>query len=215
MLHVLDRSVTAAGTRLLVRQLATPLANPKQIRRRLSLVRYFVENSRQRGDCREALGAMPDVLRATGRLSLGKATPLDLGAIRDALGQAWTLTEILPPVVAVVSGLKPIVRDLEHMRQGDASALRETLRRALTVQPERDIAGFVKSALDCELDEARTARDEVAEALTQFQAQLVEQTGVRSLKIRRNALIGFHIEVSAAQASGLASPFVLRQGLAG
>ncbi|AOX18403.1 DNA mismatch repair protein MutS [Kozakia baliensis] len=214
LLHVLDRSVTAAGTRLLVRQLAAPLANPEQIRRRLSLVRHFVENPRQRGDCREALGAMPDVLRAAGRLSVGKATPLDLGTIRNALGQACTLAEILSPVVAVVPGLKPIVRDLEQMRRGDALALRETLRRALTAQPERDIAGFVKSGFDRELDAARRARDEVAEALTQLQAQLAEQTGVRSLKIRRNALIGFHIEVPAAQASGLTSPFVLRQGLA-
>jgi len=46
LLAVLDRSVTAAGTRLLVRQLAAPLANPDQIRRRLTLVRHFVENPR-------------------------------------------------------------------------------------------------------------------------------------------------------------------------
>jgi len=157
---------------------------------------------------------MPDVLRAAGRLSVGKATPLDLGAIRDALGQARTLADILSPVATSAPGLQPIVRDLNHMRQGDASALRETLQRALVPQPERDIAGFIKSGFDRDLDAARRTRDEIAEALTHLQTRLADETGVRSLKIRRNTLIGFHVEVSNASASALAAPFVLRQGLA-
>ena len=75
LLSVMDRTVTAPGARLLVRQLSAPLTDPRTIARRLAMVRRFVDEPGLRADCREALGGMPDFLRACGRLSLGKAGP--------------------------------------------------------------------------------------------------------------------------------------------
>ena len=72
LLSVIDRTVTSAGARLLARQLAAPLTSPQQIQRRLAMVRFLVANPQIRSSCREGLGAMPDTLRACGRLSLGK-----------------------------------------------------------------------------------------------------------------------------------------------
>jgi DNA mismatch repair protein MutS len=88
LLSVLDRTVTAAGARLLVRQLCAPLTNPDTIRRRLAMVRFLVANPQVRADCRENLSGMPDMLRACGRLSLGKAGPRDLAAVRGGLERA-------------------------------------------------------------------------------------------------------------------------------
>ena len=78
LLSVIDRTVTSAGARLLARQLAAPLTSPQQIERRLAMVRFLVANPQIRSSCREGLGAMPDTLRACGRLSLGKGSPRDL-----------------------------------------------------------------------------------------------------------------------------------------
>jgi DNA mismatch repair protein MutS len=64
LLSVLDRTVPAAGARLLRRQLSAPLTNPETIRRRLAMVRVLVINPKIRADCRESLSGMPDVLRA-------------------------------------------------------------------------------------------------------------------------------------------------------
>jgi DNA mismatch repair protein MutS len=61
LLSVMDRTVTAAGARLLVRQLSAPLTEPRTIARRLAMVRCFVEAPRLRSDCREALERMPDM----------------------------------------------------------------------------------------------------------------------------------------------------------
>jgi DNA mismatch repair protein MutS len=85
LLSVLDRTVTAAGARLLSRQLSAPLTNPETIRRRLAMVRFLVANPQVRADCSESLSGMPDVLRACGRLSLGKAGPRDLATVRGGL----------------------------------------------------------------------------------------------------------------------------------
>ncbi|RYF04420.1 MAG: hypothetical protein EOO40_11235, partial [Deltaproteobacteria bacterium] len=66
LLSVIDRTVTSAGARLLARQLAAPLTSPQQIERRLAMVRFLVANPQIRSNCREGLGAMPDMLRACG-----------------------------------------------------------------------------------------------------------------------------------------------------
>ncbi len=88
LLSVLDRTVTAPGARLLVRQLYAPLTNPGTIRRRLAMVRVLVAQPPVRANCREDLSGMPDMLRACGRLSLGKGGPRDLAA--DLTGRpAW------------------------------------------------------------------------------------------------------------------------------
>ncbi|MFC0387846.1 MutS N-terminal domain-containing protein [Muricoccus vinaceus] len=81
LLSVIDRTVTAAGARLLLRQLSAPLTNPGTICRRLAMVRFLVTAPPVRAACREALSGMPDMLRACGRLSLGRGTPRDLAAV--------------------------------------------------------------------------------------------------------------------------------------
>jgi DNA mismatch repair protein MutS len=58
LLSVLDRTVTAAGARLLVRQLCAPLTNRDTIRRRLAMVRFLVASLQTRVDCRERLSGM-------------------------------------------------------------------------------------------------------------------------------------------------------------
>ncbi len=97
LLSVMDRTVTAPGARLLLRQLSAPLTSPQTIGRRLAMVRYFVDQPPLRMTCREALSGLPDVLRACGRLSLGKSGPRDLAAVRDGLRRAATLFWGRPP----------------------------------------------------------------------------------------------------------------------
>jgi len=63
LLSVMDRTVTAPGARLLVRQLSAPLTDPATIGRRLAMVRCFVGNPGLRADCRDVLGGMPDIPR--------------------------------------------------------------------------------------------------------------------------------------------------------
>jgi DNA mismatch repair protein MutS len=88
LLSVLDRTVTPPGALLLNRQLRAPLTDPETIRRPLAMVRYLVDAPQIRAGCGEGLSGMPDMLRACGRLSLGKAGPRDLAAVRDGLARA-------------------------------------------------------------------------------------------------------------------------------
>src|SRR5262249_59831951 len=85
LLDAIDRTVTAAGSRLLSQQLAAPLTEPAQIARRLDAVESFVGDTAARAETRSRLNAAPDLARALSRLALTRGGPRDLAAIRDGV----------------------------------------------------------------------------------------------------------------------------------
>ncbi len=216
LLSVMDRTVTAPGARLLVRQLSAPLTDPATIGRRLAMVRCFVGNPGLRADCRDVLGGMPDILRACGRLSLGKAGPRDLAAVRDGLDRASTLGGKLGATCDLPPGLTPVARDLAAASAGACGTLAGALRRALVSDPPASFAepGFIAKGYARRLDACRAEVARAKEAIEELQARYVRDTGVKSLRIRVNSVVGHHVEVPATSAQNLGPGFTLRQGLA-
>jgi DNA mismatch repair protein MutS len=217
LLSVLDRTVTPAGARLLVRQLTAPLVDHQMIGRRLEMVRALVADSGVRSRCRETLRGLPDLLRATGRLALGKGSPRDLAAVRDGLDVLAGVSDLLSGSGGLPAGLSGIGRQLAAASAGECLSLRGTLRSALAAElPAAAIdGGFVADGYDGRLDGLRArvagSRDEIA----QIQSRYIAETGVKGLRVRTNSVIGYHIEVPNASARVLGPPeFTHRQGLA-
>src|SRR5262249_39789867 len=82
LLAAIDRTVTAAGGRLLAQRLSAPLTTPEAIGRRHAAVAFFVADATLRAAVREQLKATPDLARALARLVVGRGGPRDLAAIR-------------------------------------------------------------------------------------------------------------------------------------
>src|SRR5439155_26904288 len=99
LLEVLDRTLTPMGGRLLRRWLLAPLVEPGAINARLDAVEVLVHDGRGRERLREALDGVRDLERLVGRAALGRATPRELGALRDSIGR-------LPDVRSALSGLE-------------------------------------------------------------------------------------------------------------
>ena len=74
--------------------------------------------------------------------------------------------------------------------------------------------GFVADGYASRLDEARLTGTRARAAVDELQRRYVAETGVKSLRIRVNTLVGYHVEVPTAQAKALGESFTLRQGLA-
>ena len=85
LLAAIDRTVTAAGSRLLAQRLAAPLTDPDEIAHRLDAVSAFVNDSAMRSDLRATLKTVPDLARALARIVVGRGGPRDLAAIRDGI----------------------------------------------------------------------------------------------------------------------------------
>src|ERR1700730_9027383 len=91
----IDRTVTAAGARLLSDHLAAPLTEPAAIAARLDAVEFFVDRPELREALRERLKRCPDIERGLTRLSLGRGGPRDLAALRPSLGETAGLRGVL------------------------------------------------------------------------------------------------------------------------
>ncbi|MFT5331141.1 MAG: DNA mismatch repair protein MutS [Parasphingorhabdus sp.] len=215
LLHAIDRTVTPAGARLLARDLSAPLFAEQPINRRLGLVQWFHDGSAIRDDVRTELKALPDIGRALGRVSAGRGSPRDLGQIRDGLAGARILRERL----ALALGLPELLEKLLPALDGHG-ALVDLLERALVETPPTEMAngGYIAAGYDPALDELRSAGSDGRKAIAILEARYREATGINTLKIKHNAVLGYFIEVPARHGDSLMaenSGFTHRQTLAG
>jgi DNA mismatch repair protein MutS len=222
LLATIDRTLTGPGARLLAERIAAPLTERADIERRLDLVQLFVERPAVRERVREALRRTPDVERALQRLSVGRGGPRDLLALKDGLDSGEALAALLraepealapPPIKGVEAPLAEIVAACSDHR-----ALIDALAEALADEPPlfaRD-GGFIRLGYRAELDEQRTLRDDSRKTVAALEAKYRTASGVPSLKIRHNNMIGYHIEVTATHADKLdlaALGFTRRQSM--
>src|SRR5689334_16632253 len=116
LLAAIDRTVTAAGSRLLAQRLSAPLTDPKAIDRRLDSVATFAGDALARQEIREKLKAAPDLARGLSRLVVGRGGPRDLAGIRDGLEAA---AEIAARIGAVASRPDEITEAATSLKRPD------------------------------------------------------------------------------------------------
>ena len=217
LLAVVDRTVTGAGARLLAGRLAAPLTDPAEIDGRLDTVQHFADRTRLREDIRAVLREVPDVERALSRLSLERGGPRDLAGIRDGLAATGRLRDLLarrdglgdPP-----AGVSAIYADL-----GYHEAVIDRLTRALAADLPllaRD-GGFIAPGYAPELDRLKTLRDESRRLIAALQGRYAAETGIASLKIKHNNVLGYFVEATATHADKMIGRdgYIHRQTMAG
>ena len=115
---------------------------------------------------------------------------------------------------------RPPLLDTLLPRLGGHDRLVERLSRALVASPALDASkgGYIADGYDSALDDLRDSASNGRRAIATLEAKYRDATSVSSLKIRHNAVLGYHVEVAARHADKLMSPdsgFTHRQTLAG
>lgn len=202
LLNAIDRTVTAGGARLLERRLSAPSRKLSEILARHDAVRFLLNETRFAEDLRADLKRCPDMDRALSRLALDRGGPRDMAAIRNGLEQAERIAGALGSVDApdLLCGVAKALVDHE--------SLTALLDAALIAEPPllaRD-GGFIASGYDEELDQTRQLRDEGRGVIAKMQAEYIEATGINSLKIKHNNVLGYFIETTATHAGKMLAP---------
>jgi len=218
LLAAIDRTITAAGSRLLAQRLAAPLTDAAEIGHRLDAVAVFTGDAAARGDIRAQLKSAPDLARALSRIVIGRGGPRDLAAVRDGIFAAAEFA-------ARLASLPELPRDIalvaQALRQTDAALAAELDKVLADELPAlRRDGGFVRGGYAGALDEARALRDESRRVIAGLQVRYAELTGIRALKIRHNNVLGYFVDVPAQHGEKLMSAplnatFIHRQTTAG
>jgi DNA mismatch repair protein MutS len=201
LLHCIDRTVTAGAARLLERRLASPSCTLSVIAARQDSVAFLVEQGRLTQELRDQFRGVHDLDRALSRLALDRGGPRDMAAVRNTIGQAAGLAATLPgdmPTILADAAQDLVGHDL----------LLGLLDDALVAEPPllaRD-GGFIAPGYDEELDEVRKLRDEGRSVVAGMQAEYVAASGVSSLKIKHNNVLGYFIETTATHAEKMMTP---------
>lgn len=213
LLSAIDRTRTGGGARLLAARIAAPLTDVAAIRARHDAVEWLAENRARADALGDALGRVPEIERALARLALDRGGPRDLAAIRAGLAQGAAIGAALadadPPALVAAAA--------ERLDGHDE--LIALLDAALVAEPPlmtRD-GGFVARCHDADLDAARRLRDEGRGVIAGMQADYAAETGIDSLKIRHNNVLGYYIETTARHAEAMferKDRFIHRQTLA-
>lgn len=208
-LATIDRTLSAMGGRLLAQRLHHPLQNVASIESRLDTLTFFTKQPDLLSAIHDTFGFIADMERCLSRLFMGRGSPRDLGAVANALRLAYHLSELLevPTLPQELKGAQT------HLQAHDALA--KTLMGALN--PELPVllrdGEIIAPGFDETLDTMRSWRAQShhhIEALTQRYSQ---ETGIETLRIRHNAIIGHYIEVTPAHVSKVPFHFVLKQSL--
>ena len=214
LLEVLDRTMTPMGARLLRGWLLAPLVDPAAINARLDAVDVLVADGRGRDRVREALDGVRDLERLASRAALGRATPRELGALRDSIHR-------LPDVRAALDGLEargraPLLEEAAD-RFDLLQDLGDELARALVERPPAQLAegDAIRPGYDRELDELTDARDGGKRYIAGLQARERERSGIASLKVGFNKVFGYYIEVTNPHKARVPAEYERRQTLSG
>ncbi len=212
LLTVLDRTVTPMGARLLRQWLLAPLRTVSGIARRHDAVEVLVADTRGRERLRDALEGVRDLERLAGRTAARRATPRDLGGLRDSL-------ERLPDVRSALDGLgsREKSAELEHVaREIDIMAdLTPQLAAHLVDRPPHTVGdgNSIRPGADPALDEARDLRDGGKRFIAGIQARERQRTGIGSLKIGYNRVFGYYIEITKTHRDAVPDDYERRQTL--
>ncbi|MBI5380274.1 MAG: DNA mismatch repair protein MutS [Opitutae bacterium] len=203
----INRTVTAAGARLLERWLATPTLELAEIQRRQAIVGELLAQPPGLAALREALGSVRDIPRILGRLQNRLRNPRELGGVNDTLAQ-------IPGLKATLAGfgsdtpLAALAAQLQELPE-----LRALLARALADELPADLndGHFIRTGYDPELDRLRSLTTDNKTWLSDLERTEQERTGIKSLKVRFNSVFGYYIEVTRANLHLVPSDYIRKQ----
>ena len=209
LLWVLDKTQTAMGKRLMRSWLEQPLVNQTAINARLNCVEALYNENIQRAELIEALSHVFDMERLMTRTVYGSATPKEIYALASTCGQLPQIKELAEgcnctELTALAQSMDP----LEDIRDRIFSALEEEAPSTLKE------GGVIKAGYNSEVDELRDIVHGGKGYLSQLEARMKEETGIRTLKVGYNRVFGYYLEVSKSFVDQVPANFVRKQTLA-
>ena len=211
LLHNINHTKTAAGSRLLHNYLAHPLQNISEINDRLAKVSQLISNTELHKEIDKNLTDFYDIERILTRVTTGRASIKDTIQIKESLIIAQNIEDdylkygkqanLLSNLIKNFKKHEQLIQQLDYVFYNENSSLQK--------------GNFIKEKVNSELDELKQLKQDSEEILINIQNQYRENTKINNLRIKHTPALGYFVEVSRNNAEKLAdsSEFIHRQTL--
>lgn len=211
LFSVLDYTVTKAGSRLLYKFLLAPLVAIEAINERLEAVSFFSENINFAEHIRNLLKNVGDIERCLTRIAMGRSIPADLVVIKNTLAVALQVKEGFLRKAELK--LPKLIEKITFALSDDGT-LRDLIEQAIIEEPGNNLSdgGFIKHSYNTEIAKLYGLLGNAEEYIEELKAQYRQETGIDSLKISQNNVLGLFIEITARHTGKISDPkFLHRQ----
>ena len=207
LLGVLNVTHTPMGARLVANWIRRPLRRAEQINARLDAVETFVKDRMRLSSLQSRLSGVRDLERLIAKVDGGRANARDLRALAASLRP-------VPDVLAEVPAGVPVLDSVRSCMSPESEVV-DLIDRAIAENPNVLLSegNLIAPGYNAELDELRAIAAEGHRWIAAYQAREVERTGIKTLRVRRNGVFGFYIEISKAAATGAPPEYERRQTL--
>ncbi len=193
LLHVLDKTSTAMGGRMLRKYVEEPLVDKKRIQNRLDVIEEIKDDYSLRIDLIEILKNVYDIERICGKIAFEKVTPKELINLKNSIEKLPELKRRIEDSDAEI--LKNYAGKMETLDD-----IYDLIDRAILPEPSITIkdGNIIQSSYNEELRELREVSTNGAFMIKEIENREKEKTGVKSLKIGFNKVFGYYIEITKA-----------------
>ncbi|MDD5090243.1 MAG: DNA mismatch repair protein MutS, partial [Candidatus Wallbacteria bacterium] len=204
--HVLDRTATATGGRLLKKWISFPLLNRDEILRRQDIIAEFCTKPSLIGELQDLLRGTADLERILSRLNVGLTDGRDLVLLKNTLKNLPVIGKMIITEKAsdLCSGLEPLPE------------LADLLDRALHESAGRPERGhLIRDGYSPEMDDFKCIVADSKRWLATLEHTERERTGIKALKVRFNKVFGYYIEVTKTNLDRVPQEYIRKQTIAG
>ncbi len=220
VLGCLDRTHTPMGARKLRDWILHPLCDLAVLRERQNLIGDLLAEPFILGNLRETLKGIRDLERTIGRLTQTGGNARDLMVLRTSLEQIPQLRADLEALVRkegatpLLGADTPVTSHQSSITSRSLAAILltqlhelphivELLTKAIVDEPPAlsKEGGIFRDGWHAPLDELRNASRTGKDWIAQLQQRVIDETGIKSLKIRYTGVFGYFIEVTKSNLS--------------
>ncbi|WP_333784489.1 DNA mismatch repair protein MutS [Thermocrinis sp.] len=205
---VINRTLTGMGRRRLRFRITHPFLREEDIRKVQQAVEELLQNRELLKSIRSKLENMPDLERLASRISGNVATPREFALLKKALFLLQEIKDLLE------HSQSELLKDLFYSLE-DLDDIYQDIERTLVDDPPIHLkeGGLIKEGVHPQLDELRKLRDKTETILREYEERLRKETGIQSLKVGYNRVMGYYIEVTKPNLRYVPNYFKRRQTL--
>ena len=198
LLHIIDKTKTAAGSRMLKKWLLRPLVDIDKIKARQSHIYAFTDDFILREELKQSLQGVYDLERIIGKLSCGSINAKDLVQLRTTLSRVPNIKKLLENNENELN--KKLAKDIDCHE-----ALYSLLYKSLNDNPPLGVheGGMIKLGYNSELDNLINIREHSNDWLKKYEQEQKEKLNIKTLKVGFNKVFDYFIEISKGQSFSL------------